>query len=144
MPIHVISYATYTCISPKEIFGKDADKILDVCQKLYDRHMYPAENGRPQNPAFTVGNIRLSNTPKGKRVMEAIIDWLNDHPIEKAQYESEKAKWNAESERLWKTLYGIAKRRHIRIEWLGGRDSCCFPDQFLVYKNGKCIALIQC
>ena len=131
-------------VNAKTIFGKDAEKVISTCKAIYDRYMYPAENGRPSNPAITIGHVHPFNTPVGKTWRECVNDWLNDHPAEKAQYETAKANWEAEGAKLWKELFGIAKRRHIRIEWLGTDRSCCFPDQFMVRKGGDVIAMIQC
>jgi len=142
--MHPVILSDGSIINGNKLFGKELDKALTICKSIYDRHMYPFEHGYPKNPALSIGNVRPYNCPEGKKWSECINEWMNNHPTEKAQYDNAKANWNNETARLYKTLYGIAKRKHIRIEWLGERSSCCFPDQFLVYKNGNRIAMIQC
>lgn len=130
--------------NPNAIFGKDTKKVLSICESIYNRHMYPFENGKPKNPALYIGNIRPFNDPDGKTWRVCINEWMDNHPVEKAEYDNAMLNWESEGVKLWSTLYGIAKKRHIHIEWLGTGSSCCFPDQFMVRKGGNVVAMIHC
>lgn len=130
------------CIYPipvtkmEKLFGKEFDRVLAICEKLYNRHMYPYKNGYPANPA--------TEAVRGYRGFwrERVDKWMEEHPIEAENYHVEKNNWHVEGEKLEKALYGIAKRKHVRIEWGAKSSSAYCPDKFYIYKNGSLFAAI--
>lgn len=124
----------------KRIFGKDADKVMEICQLLMRRYLFPHDYGYPNNPA-----IRGSRSPEYDSYprMKAVRVWESEHPGEMTKYNASVKVWEAEDDKLLKTLFGIAARKHVRIEWCKG-GGCSQPDRFLIYKNGDRIAMVQC
>lgn len=116
-------------ISGLSIFGKDTAKVMSIVKSLFDRYMWPFENGapRPSDYGFSMATRK---------------EWMQSE--QRNEYRSANKEWEAEDDKLIKALYGIAKRHHVHIKWLRYSTAACCPDQFLVYKNGDRIAMIQC
>lgn len=116
-------------INVNAIFGEETDKVLDICERLFDRHMYPLLNAHPCSTDY-MGDSRN------------IREWLKTDGY--FAYREAVQAWEKEDAKLLRALYGIAKRHHVRVEWLRYSTAASFPDQFMVYKNGTGIAMIQC
>lgn len=129
-------------VKGNKIFGEDTEKVLTLCDVLYHRYLMPREYGYPFHPAIWVGNVHPATCPKGKW-KECINNWMTSHPNEAAEYNAAKEAWAAETARMWRELFGIAKKKHVRIKWLGD-GTCACPDQFLIYYQGDSIGMIQC
>lgn len=46
------------------------------------------------------------------------------------------------NEKLFKIVYGIARRHHLYLEWCG-KGCACEPDRWEIYKKGKRIGRIE-
>lgn len=122
------------------IFGKEEKKVLELCYKLMWRHISPFDNGAPMYPA-TANELCLASG--NGSLIDGMTNWEKNHPEKMKAYKESLNRWNEETYRMLRALYGIAKRHHVHIKWL--RDSTtCMPDRFLVNKKGKQIAMIQC
>lgn len=123
------------------IFGKETKRVLRICVLLERRFLFPAEHGHPTHPAT---KYIIDKEWRGDlSIGEARDKFIKEHPGEFEKYCEDVQVWRKETGKLLGIIYGIAKRRHMRIVWLtyGG---VCMPDRFMVYKKGEPIAMVQC
>jgi len=126
----------------ERLFGKDGQKVLKICIDLCHRYFKHRDDGYPMDPSIT--NTRRRDYETFQEWKEAMKQWQDEHPNEMAIYNDAINEWNAKDQRLLRKLYGIAKHRHLRIEW-GAHGSCvCYPDRFYIYRKGDIIAMVQC
>lgn len=126
----------------ERLFGKDGQKVLKICVNLCHRFFKHKEDGYPIDPS--IFHVRRRNYMTHQEWRDAMHQWKEDHPSEMAFYDKAIKEWENENNRLLRKLYGIAKRRHLRIEW-GAYGSCvCYPDRFYIYHKGDIIAMVQC
>ena len=105
------------CIDPDMIFGKEAERFSKACEKIKDFWLNPNKN------------VYHSENP------------FDPEEIKKIQ-ESKKA-LEAENQRQFRIVYGIAKRNNVRVKW-GGNSSVSCGDRWELYKFKKRIGRIEC
>ena len=134
----------YNCyrVDGSKFFGKDADKILEICTSIMNETLRPTKPTHPAryNREKSVAELKAQY----KNVKEYETDYAKNHPGEMKVYEDKYKTWYNNYIGLFKKLYNISKHHHIYIEWHGESKIACCPDRFTIYRYGKQIGIIEC
>ena len=130
------------------LFGNDLGKLLYACERVYKNWLYPYEGcyraeGRPSSVELHERIIVPKGSTFAREARKAIYQWYEEHPDEKAKEMASKKRWEAERDKQFRIIYGVAKRHRLHIDWYGN-GSPSYGEQFGIYKNQKCIAIICC
>ena len=148
MNICIVDLSDYkTTIDPFKLFGTDAERISDACNKVMHNWLYPYE-GCYQADHPRIHEIRkMIAVTEGRSLMakykDFLIQWYNEHPEEMEKEDASRKEWEFQKERQFRIIYGIAKKHGLHLQWLGKGVTCC-GDQWMVYKNHRRIARIHC
>lgn len=114
-------------IPVKKFFGKDSERFIRACCKVMENWLHPYKD---------------CYVPKNKPALPYLKEWYKEHPDEKEKRDSSRKDWEAQRDKQFRIVYGIANHHHLYMKWCGyGTVSC--GDKWVISKNGKEIALIN-
>lgn len=136
-------------IDPTPLFGKDSERLLNACYQVFQNWLYPHAGcyHSPSHPRWSDAQSLakvLKDESVGSVFKSLIAEWKEDHPDEFAKEQLSRKVWEANRDKQFRIIYGIAKRHGLYLEWLGTGGSPSYGDQWIVYKNKKEIACIHC
>lgn len=138
---HLLNLDTMKVMDPAELFGKDSKRLLAACDATFKNWLRPFDccYRSPSRPYLNA--IRKDCTGDvAKTYKAAIAEWEESHPEEAAKERLSRKDWEAQRDKQFRIIYGIARRHGLYLEWHG--PSC--GDQWTVYRHGKPLARICC
>ena len=118
---YVFNLNTLTIIDPTEIFGKDANRLLEACNRAFHNWL-----------------------PNGKYAFVAAMTKLESADYEAVNEDFYCGKWEDYRDKQFRIIYGIARRHGLYLEWHGTSSAACYGDQWTIYKHNKRIGRIYC
>ena len=149
--ISIINPNTLTHIDPVTIFGKDANRLLKACDKVFHNWLpngkYEGCYRSPSRP--TLDEIsKTIDTSTGDNIATtckaAIATWEVENPEEAEKEKRSRQEWEAQRDKQFRIIYGIALRHNLYMHWHGKDGSACCGDQWSIYRHGKFIGRICC
>ena len=147
---YIINPDTSTPVDPAELFGKDAKRLLEACDKAFHNWLpssaYKECYRSPSRP--TLGDARKihdssKGEPLGATYKSLVTEWETSHPEEVAKEQLSRKEWEANRDKQFRIIYGIARRHGLYLDW-HGNNAPYFPDRWDVYKDKERIARIFC
>lgn len=130
-------------IPAKKIFGKDAAKAEELCKTIFHYGLY-GNRKLYKAPHPNLSELKDLSTLWNMSLHDTLLRWQTINvPDELAKQQCEESANHDKIQKAFRSLYGIAKRHHVKITWHGESCVACEPDRFTVFKNGKEIAKIQ-
>jgi len=131
------------------LLGKrDTKRLLDACSEVKRNWLYPYEGCYTANrPTMTEAREFLvipEGSCFGTEYKALLREWYNDNPAEAAKEKASRKEWEAQRDKQFRIIYGIAKRNGLYLLWLGNSNTACCGDQWEVYKDHESIARIYC
>lgn len=146
---YIVNVDNDTIVNPTEIFGKDANRILEACYSAYRNwlHKYEGCYRSPFRP--TLNDVRKTgNFSKGESLIaiyRTTLDaWESANPKEVAKEQISCKEWENNRDKQFCIIYGIARRHGVYVDWHGTGSVVCCGDQWTIYKHNKRIARIFC
>lgn len=131
-------------IPAHRIFGKEADTVEKLCKIIFQYGLYGnTKCYKAPHPSIT--ELQKLASMWNVNLIAAMRRWQEENvPQEMAKQRASEAENTANFEKALRQLYGIAKRRHIKINWHGSKGSItCQPDQFEIMRCGESIGRIR-
>ena len=148
---YIIDVDTFTPVDPAEIFGKDANRLLEACNKAFHNWLSSGEyEGCYHSPSRpTLRDIRkIHDSSKGETLFatyeSVMTEWETANPEEVAKEQLSRKEWEENRDRQFRIIYGIARRHGLYLDWHGHSSGSCCGDQWTVYKHNNRIARICC
>lgn len=126
-------------IPAENIFGKETQRLYKACRLIMDYDLHPYRGCKsPDYAEIRVIKAELEAAGAADSTLRAARDlWLERNPTKAAEIAESHRQWEAERDRLFRVVYGIAKRHGVFLDWHGKGKTCCCPDQWEVYKSRK-------
>lgn len=124
-------------LDAEKYFGKDTAILFECCSKILENALKNFKGCK----SYNWEDIRKIRQERKVGAKEAIEIYRDENPEKVKRVEESQKRWKEENERLFKIVYGIARRHHIFLDWLGNADPYC-PDEWEVYKKGKKVGRI--
>lgn len=131
-------------IPAEEIFGKEADRMHEVCKKILHHSLRPYEGCKRANyqEVKAIREELIANGETTGLLRKAYDIWMERNPEKAEAIQESHREWEAERDRQFRILYGIAKRHGVYLKWYGKGSVCCCPDMWEVRKGREAIARI--
>ena len=81
-------------IPVKELFGKDSARLVRACCNIMENWLYPYKN---------------CYLPANRPALPYLKEWYKEHPDEKEKRDSSRKDWEAQRDKQFRIVYGIAK-----------------------------------
>lgn len=143
----IMNLINYEAINPEALFGKDAQRMLNACDKAKRNWIHPYDGCYRANYPGITELKKILVIPEGSsfgtECKAFLKQWYAEHPEEEAKEKASRKEWENQRDKQFKIIFGIAKRHGLYIKWHGNSNPCC-GDQWDVYKNNQRIARICC
>lgn len=143
----IVCLKTKERINPSEIFGKDADRLLKACAKIFENSLYPYEGCYKSLFRPTLREVRALAITEGKNLALVYRDmvkaWEEENPEEIAKERLSREEWENNYQKQFRIIFGIAKKHRLHLEW-HGEDSPSFGDRWTIWQKKERFARIYC
>ncbi|MCI8396766.1 MAG: hypothetical protein HFJ52_03705 [Clostridia bacterium] len=134
-------------IKLESLFGKDAKPFSDACRKVMHDWLYPYDGCYSANHPLASELRRILSVPEGSNFITEykafLAKWYEENPDEKEKEERSRKEWEAQRDKQFRIIYGIARRHGFYLKWHGNSNPCC-GDQWEIYRKHERIARICC
>ena len=146
---YIINVETFTIVDPAEIFGKDANRLLEACNRAFHNWLRKYEGCYRSPSRPTLGDVRKTlNISNGDSFFAAykaaMTAWESANPKEVAKEHLSRKEWEEIRDKQFRIIYGIARRHGLYLEWHGTSSAACYGDRWTIYKHNECIARLCC
>ncbi|MEI3401471.1 MAG: hypothetical protein V8R51_03710 [Clostridia bacterium] len=137
-------------INAFDLFGDEAEKLLETCYKVFQDSLYPYKGiyRSPLRPSIL--EYRQEYFDNGGDSQHFIYFarherrlWEKQHPEELEKEAKAKREWDESRENDFRLIAEIVSRHNLQVEWLGG----VYSDIWNIYSNDihrSLIAQIHC
>lgn len=145
-------------IPTEQIFGKDADKVSELCMKIFDDALFHTDRSytscyrSPTRP-------KISDFEKFpgwvKLFKQATLEWAMENPTEFQKEQMSEEAWTAIAKSRFSKLFYLARKHRVHLQWNGTspyytpkgekkKGGINLPDKWTIFKGHEIIAHIHC